>query len=183
MFARRFCGIAHCPMVCKTVVRNFFGGETPVKRHFERKLMKYTCEELFDVVSNVAEYHEFVPWCKQSNVLKQTDTKMSAELAVGFSYFSEKYVSEVIMQRPNFVNANSKQTILFEFLSTEWSFAPAKDPKSTWVTFLVEFKFKSSVYNDASELFKKEVVSKMVQAFEDRCKTERAKRKVVKIAS
>lgn len=156
--------------------RNFFTKEVEAKRHFERRMMKFTTEELFDVVSDVSKYSEFVPWCKRSTILKSDNTKMSAELKVGFGLFSEKYVSDVVMQRPNFVNASSKQTNLFEYLTTEWTFTPANDPATTWVTFQVDFKFKSQIYNEASDVFKKEVVNKMVQAFEDRARHQRQQR-------
>lgn len=95
---------------------------------------------------------------------------MDAELKVGFGYLNEKYMSKVTMQRPLVVTAISTQTNLFEYLKTEWKFSPARDPSSTWVTFQIDFKFKSSIYNNLCDVFMTEVVDKMVRAFEQRCR-------------
>ena len=74
------------------------------------------------------------------------------------------------MRHPEFISAIARDTTLFDHLLTEWKFSPAADPKCSWVTFHVEFKFKSDLYNHVSELFLKEVVSVMVKAFEKRCR-------------
>ena len=147
------------------------------KKHFERKLITQPIDTLYEVVSDVDRYKEFVPWCKNSKVVSKTGKSMTAELEVGFNIFSEKYISKVEVSAPNYVSAESTQTNLFEYLRTEWKFTPANDPNTTWVTFQVDFKFKSPIYNDLSRLFLQEVVTKMVKAFENRCKIVRLEKK------
>jgi ribosome-associated toxin RatA of RatAB toxin-antitoxin module len=144
---------------------------TTGKKHFERKLIKQSVATLYEVVSDVNRYHEFVPWCKSSRVITRSGQSMTAELEVGFNVFAEKYVSKVEAVEPTSVTAISSQTNLFEYLRTEWKFTPASDPSTTWVTFQVDFKFKSAMYNQLSTLFLQEVVTKMVKAFEQRCVT------------
>lgn len=142
-----------------------------MKRHNERKLISQPINILYDVVSDVDNYQHFVPWCKQSAVIRRKDkTHITAELEVGFSLFSEKYSSEIELNEPFSVVAVSKETKLFEYLRTEWKFSPSSNNANfTWVTFQVDFQFKSSLYNEVSNLFLKEVINKMVHAFEDRC--------------
>mmetsp|Transcript_22125 Transcript_22125/g.44555 ORF Transcript_22125/g.44555 Transcript_22125/m.44555 type:complete len:186 (+) Transcript_22125:40-597(+) len=147
------------------------------KKHFERKLINQPINTLYNVVSDVDRYNEFVPWCKESNVISRSGKNITAELVVGFNIFTEKYTSKIETNEPNLVSAVSTETNLFEYLKTEWKFTPASDPSSTWVTFQVEFKFKSSVYNELSKLFLQEVITKMVKAFEQRCKTIRLEKK------
>lgn len=141
-----------------------------MKRHHERKLIKYPPELLYEVVSDVDKYHEFVPWCQKSKVLVRNKDSMSAELTVGFKYFTEKYISQVQLKPDKFVSACSAQTNLFEYLKTEWKFSPAQTPGTTWVSFQVDFKFRSALYNEVSEFFLNEVVCNMVKAFEERCR-------------
>jgi len=142
-----------------------------LKRHNERKLISQPINILYEVVSDVDNYQQFVPWCKQSAVIIRKDKKhITAELDVGFSLFSEKYSSEIELNEPYSVVAISKETKLFEYLRTEWKFSPSTNNSNyTWVTFQVDFQFKSSLYNEVSNLFLKEVINKMVHAFEDRC--------------
>ena len=162
------------------------------KRHYERRLLKYTNEQLFDVVSNINEYSIFVPWCKESKIISDTTTTsitnnnnddkinnnnnnnnnnrtILADLVVGFGLFNERYSSNVLLQYPYKITATSTQTSLLEYLKTEWTFTKADDPKSCWVIFQIDFKFKSPLYNHVSDLFMKEVVNNMVHAFETRC--------------
>jgi len=153
-----------------------FASVTKGRKHFERKLIKQPAAILYNVVSDVRRYNEFVPWCKRSQVLQTASNGMTAELEVGFNIFTEHYISNVTVDEPNQVNAVSTDTILFEYLKTEWKFTPASDPSSTWVTFQVDFQFKSSLYNEVAKLFMTEVVGQMVQAFENRCKVVTAER-------
>ena len=172
------CRVASSTRACKPqslhILRSFSQVSNGKKKHYhERRRMNYTCDQLYDVVSNVDSYKTFVPWCRDSKVLKRTSSELEAELVVGFGFFNEKYTSVVKLEKPVQVTAISHQTNLLEYLTTEWRFSPSSsDPKKTWVTFKIEFKFKSSIYNQVSEMFMKEVVDKMVQAFETKCKKE-----------
>ncbi len=147
------------------MIRNASAG----KKHYERKLIPHPIATIYGVVANVDKYREFVPWCKSSTVISSSGDHLTAELEVGFNIFSERYISKVEMREPNMVSAISTDTNVFEYLKTEWKFTPANDPKTTWVTFQVDFQFKSAVYNELSKLFLQEVITKMVKAFETRC--------------
>ena len=131
--------------------------------------MSFSPDQVYDVVADVGNYHLFVPWCNGSRVLRSDGQSLDAELDVGFGLFSESYVSHVDLLPPKKVKAQSNRTSLLEFLVSEWEFSPAGDPKHCWVTFKIEFKFKSSIYDSASQLFLSEVVENMVQAFNTRC--------------
>mmetsp|Transcript_2294 Transcript_2294/g.3617 ORF Transcript_2294/g.3617 Transcript_2294/m.3617 type:complete len:200 (+) Transcript_2294:127-726(+) len=139
------------------------------RRHYERKLFDHPVDVLFDVVSDVDRYQEFVPWCQNSRVLTKIDNKMTAELVVGFNVFSESYVSNIEVKEPSLITAVSADTLLFQHLHTEWKFVPANNPSKTWVSLQVDFEFKSSLYNGVAKTFLREVIGKMVPAFEGQC--------------
>ena len=177
MIARQTFGTASHLSRHSLVIQNGFADTSPSRTHHERRLLKFSSEQLFNVVSNVKSYHKFVPWCKESNVITETATDLEAELVVGFGYFNEKYISVVKLDRPRSVVAVSKQTNLLEYLKTEWSFAPtSSDPKKCWVTFKIDFKFRSPLYNQISDLFLQDVINRMVKAFEDQCRKEFAEK-------
>lgn len=141
--------------------------------HEERRLVKYSNTELYNVVADVAKYKEFVPWCKDSVIRsKKSDAGlMLADLTVGFDVFNETYTSRVLLEPESAITASSQDTKLLDHLHTEWKFKPsASNPLSScWVTFRVEFQFKSSLYSHISDMFMREVTSNMVKAFEARC--------------
>ena len=144
--------------------------------HEERRLLKYSNRDVYDVVADVAKYKEFVPWCRDSVVLKGPNAsaesqQMLADLTVGFDVFNETYTSSVQLRPFSSVIATSQDTKLLDHLYTEWKFTPsASNPTSScWVTFRVEFQFKSSLYSHISAMFMHEVTTNMVKAFEARC--------------
>lgn len=152
------------------------------RKHYERRLLKFSPAHVYGVVSDTANYKEFVPWCKKSSVVtgevdegaskngEGMKKRFKSELVVGFGMFEERYTSDVVVDPGLSVSATSQETNLLEYLHTQWEFTPTKsDPNQCWVNFKVEFQFKSQLYNEFAGIFMNEVVSKMVGAFEKRC--------------
>lgn len=141
---------------------------------------------MYRVVSSVTEYKKFVPWCVDSHVLLSQPRYMEAELSVGFQLFSERYLSRVTLEPGTRVIARARDTQLFSHLTNEWHFSPGPTTASTWLTFSVDFQFRSVLYSQAASVFFDEVVAKMVGAFEKRCaavwEAERAQRNAAAVA-
>lgn len=67
-------------------------------------VIRYSPEQLFDVVAAVDLYHGFVPWCQRSEIIKHNpDGSFDAELEIGFKFLVESYVSHVELNRPKTV--------------------------------------------------------------------------------
>jgi ribosome-associated toxin RatA of RatAB toxin-antitoxin module len=47
---------------------------------------------MYEVISQVENYHKFVPWCQKSHVTKRKERYIEAELVVGFQVLVERYV-------------------------------------------------------------------------------------------
>lgn len=139
--------------------------------HRERRLVKFPARHVFAVVANVDDYRHFVPWCIDSKVRTRdaSGNVMLADLAAGFQLFSERYTSRVVLRPWTSVIAEASDTQLFRKLRNEWSFAPGTAPASCWLSFKVDFEFRSVLYAHVSGLFMDEVVTRMVAAFERRC--------------
>jgi ribosome-associated toxin RatA of RatAB toxin-antitoxin module len=43
-------------------------------------LMPYAAQTMYEVVNNVAEYPDFLPWCADARILSQSDTLMEASI-------------------------------------------------------------------------------------------------------
>lgn len=64
-------------------------------------IIRYSPEQLFDVVAAVDFYHGFVPWCQRSDIIRHhPDGSFDAELEIGFKFLVESYVSHVELDRP-----------------------------------------------------------------------------------
>lgn len=58
-------------------------------------VLRYTPEQMYNVVASVDQYQHFVPWCKKSRVVKGRNGDVQAELEIGFPPIMERYTSEV----------------------------------------------------------------------------------------
>ena len=60
----------------------------------------YTPEQVFDVVSDVDNYKEFLPWCHESKYLRRGSTNSIAKLSIGFPPLLETYTALVWTKAP-----------------------------------------------------------------------------------
>nr|CEL67531.1 TPA: Coenzyme Q-binding protein COQ10 homolog B,mitochondrial [Neospora caninum Liverpool] len=156
-------------------------------RHAERRLVGVTPQEYFSVVKDVAKYHEFVPWCKESRIVKPpvggNDGRESfeAELVVGFGLVSDRYTSRVSSQCPPASAASSRSSSpfrvtvdaadssVFKTLVNCWEFRPLPGcTRSCSVDFTIEFEFNSSLHQHLAGLFLNDVAATMGRCFDAR---------------
>ncbi|XP_044188549.1 coenzyme Q-binding protein COQ10 homolog, mitochondrial isoform X2 [Thunnus albacares] len=167
-----------CPTTpVSTPSRSFINLAAPIStrrmEYTECRTLRYTPEQMFNVVASVDQYQHFVPWCKKSQVMKGRNGDIRAELEIGFPPVVERYTSEVTVIPNHQVRALCTDGSLFNHLETVWRFAPGhKDqPDSCKVDFYVSFEFKSLLHSQLAGIFFDEVIKKMVRAFESRAAT------------
>ncbi|CAL9225828.1 unnamed protein product [Arabidopsis halleri] len=147
------------------------GGGELSKIYEERRVLGYSPEQLFNVVAAVDLYHGFVPWCQRSEVLKEyPDGSFDAELEIGFKFLVESYISHVESERPKWIKTTARDTGLFDHLINLWQFKPGPIPGTCDLHFHVDFKFNSPLYRQVASMFLKEVATRLVGAFSDRCR-------------
>ncbi|KXZ54656.1 hypothetical protein GPECTOR_4g722 [Gonium pectorale] len=142
----------------------------PAKVFKQRRLVGWTPQQLYTVVSRVEDYHKFVPWCQRSTVIKPpANNYMEAELEVGFQVLVERYTSQVFLSPPHSVRSRVADSSLFDHLDSTWTMEPGPTPRSCWLSFSVDFAFRSQLHGYLADLFFSEVVKQMSGAFEGRC--------------
>jgi len=137
------------------------------KKYKGKKLVGFTMEQMYDVVSDVENYKEFVPFCIKSLVKTRTPHHLLGELEIGFPPILESYTSNVTLRRPHLVKANCTDGRLFDHLVTTWAFSPGlkERPQSCVIDFYVSFQFKSLLHSQLAHMFFNELVRQMESAF------------------
>jgi ribosome-associated toxin RatA of RatAB toxin-antitoxin module len=91
-------------------------------------LIWYSAAEMFALVTDVARYPEFLPWCDRAAVLEQDDKGMKAEVGIAFGGIHQTFIT-----RNDHVPGRQVTMKLvegpFSQLDGHWSFTPVGDDR------------------------------------------------------
>ncbi len=125
---------------------------------------------MYDLVSDVASYPKFLPWCAAARIRSRTPDGavevMLADLVISFKVFRECFGSRVALKPTE------------KSIDTEYLDGPFKYMKSTWdfsdveggceVRFFVDFEFKNAILQGIIGVVFNEAMQRVVRAFEAR---------------
>jgi coenzyme Q-binding protein COQ10 len=134
--------------------------------HAERRVIRHSPQELYDLVADVRSYPQFLPWCMAARIRHEDRFSLAADLIIGFQMFREKFTSHVDLSPENFeIDVNYAEGP-FKYLTNKWRFLP--HPEGCEIDFYVDFEFNSRLLQSVIETLFTEAVRRMVKAFEDR---------------
>jgi coenzyme Q-binding protein COQ10 len=136
--------------------------------HHETRLLPYRPDQLFDLVATIERYPEFLPWCKAARILSRDDHGVVADLIIGYKMFTEKFRSEVTLDRPHSIGVRYLSGPL-SHLANQWSFKPV-GRSACELSFHVDFDFRNPLLRSAMQMFFDKALMKMVEAFEARAR-------------
>ncbi|WP_427912140.1 type II toxin-antitoxin system RatA family toxin [Ramlibacter sp. MMS24-I3-19] len=89
-------------------------------------LIWYSADEMFRLVTDVAQYPKFLPWCDRATVLEQDEHGMRAEIGISFGGIRQSFTT-----RNDHVPGRKVSMRLldgpFSNLDGQWSFNPVGD--------------------------------------------------------
>ena len=107
-------------------------------------LIWYSAHEMFRLVTDVAEYPQFLPWCDHAQVLEADDEGMKAEVGIAFGGIRQTFVTRndhVPGQRVDMRLVEGP----FSNLDGRWCFSPvAGDERACKVALDLNYGFKST---------------------------------------
>ena len=132
----------------------------------ETRRLPYSCEQMFDLVADVANYPKFLPWVVATRIRSNSETEMEADMLVGFKAIREKFTSRVIKNRPEHIEVFYVDGPLKD-LDNNWYFKCLPDGGCE-IDFCVEFSFRNAVFEALAGQYFDRAFRKMVEAFEKR---------------
>lgn len=129
-------------------------------------LLPYSAEEVFALVSDVASYREFLPFCIASEVLERNDTEMQGRIA-----FTRMGLSQSLVTR-NRLHPYSRIDIEFvsgpfESLRGTWEFQ-ALQAQACKVSFSVDFQVQAKFLQFVAASAINQAAGQAVEAFQRR---------------
>jgi coenzyme Q-binding protein COQ10 len=124
--------------------------------------LPYQPQQLFNLVADVENYPAFLPWCQAARIRNHTKDAFEADVVIGYKGFSETYTSKVHLQFPTMITVEYIKGP-FKHLHNQWIFQASQE--GCKVEFVIEFEFKSSLFQKAMELFFQQAVHHLMTAF------------------
>ncbi len=150
---------------------------TSLKRSME---LPYRPEDLFDLVSDVGRYPDYIRWIQSLRLISDQETPTGwrgrAETSVGFKGFTETFITDIDARRPDLSINVSLVRGPFRKLSNAWRFAGS--PAGTRVDFSISFEFRNFLLQALADANRDHAVSRLIDAF-----VQEADRRFEKVSS
>ncbi len=132
----------------------------------EIRRLPWSSQQMFDLVSDVGRYAEFLPWVVATRVRSDSETEMVADMMIGFNALREKFTSRVIKDRPHRIEVIYIDGPMRD-LDNVWTFRPLKEGGCE-IEFCVDFTFRNAIFEALAGQYFDRAFRKMVNAFEAR---------------
>jgi ribosome-associated toxin RatA of RatAB toxin-antitoxin module len=128
-------------------------------------LLWYSAEEMFALVTDVAHYPAFLPWCDQASVLTEDDNGMTAKVGISFGGIKQSFTT-----RNRHVAGREVATELvdgpFSQLDGLWAFTPLGDgQRACKVEFTLRYGFANRALAALVGPVFDKIAGSMVEAF------------------
>lgn len=134
--------------------------------HAEKRVLPHSPERLFDLVADVERYPEFLPWCVGTRIRRREETRILADMVIGYKIFRERFTSMVTLSRPDRIDVEYSDGP-FKYLKNHWIFRPVGEDACE-IDFYVDFEFRSRLLQKMIVPVFNQAVRRMVGAFESR---------------
>ena len=134
---------------------------TTISRH---SLVMYTPEQMYDLVNDIEAYPSFLPWCRGSKILSQSDDEMSASLDLAKGGLHHQFST-----RNKLVPGKSIDISLiegpFQHLEGHWKFVMIGDNQGCRMQLDMDFEFSNRLISMALGPIFTQVSGSLVDAF------------------
>lgn len=138
-----------------------------MKHVHKEVLIWYSPAQMYGLVTDVARYPEFLPWCVSSRVLEASDHGMLAELGLSVAGVKQKFTTRN-MHVPNQQVDMELVDGPFSQLHGHWTFVPIGENQACKVTLDLKYSFSSQALATLVGPVFDKVAATLVDAFVNR---------------
>ena len=88
-------------------------------------LIRHSAEQMFDLVTDVADYPNFLPWCGGVEIRRQDETGMEAKIDINFKGIKQHFATRNSMERPTRIDMEFADGPFRKFTGF-WRFTPLR---------------------------------------------------------
>ncbi|MBF6648774.1 MULTISPECIES: type II toxin-antitoxin system RatA family toxin [unclassified Methylobacter] len=131
-------------------------------------LVKFSAQQMFDLVNDIEAYPRFLPWCGGSRILKREGDIIEAELLISKGGFTKSFSTR------NKIDEGGRITVSllegpFTYLEGTWDFMPLREDASK-ISLNLEFEMPGVLASLAFGAVFNQICNTMVGSFTQRAK-------------
>jgi ribosome-associated toxin RatA of RatAB toxin-antitoxin module len=131
------------------------------------QIVKYTAQQMYDLVNDVESYPQFMPWCQTACIEKQNASTMTATLELSKGPVHTSFTTHNTLTPDHKIVLNLVKGP-FKQLQGVWEFVPLEEGKSCRVSFQAEFSFKNGPLRFVLQPVMKLITENMLQVLIER---------------
>lgn len=137
------------------------------------RIVPFSCKEMYDLVNNVEDYAEFLPYCSESIVHHRDEDEVQATLVISAAGMSKSFTTRNRQQANKMIEIRLVDGP-FSHLEGFWRFDEVSE--GCKISFDLEFEFAGRMFSMLLGPVFEQVTNKMVDSFCDRAETLYGKR-------
>jgi ribosome-associated toxin RatA of RatAB toxin-antitoxin module len=131
-------------------------------------LVKFSAQQMFDLVNDIESYPKFLPWCSGTRILSRHENVIEGEISISKGGFEKKFSTR------NTLKFGQKMVVElldgpFSHLTGEWNFLPLREDASK-ITLDLDFEMSGVLANLAFGAVFNQICNTMVSSFTQRAK-------------
>ncbi len=126
-------------------------------------LVPHSAEQMYELVSDVDSYHEFLPWCRESFVSKRTEDEMTGTIVIAKGGLERSFTTLNRLQRGKMMEMRLIEGP-FRHLEGFWRFQALRDDACK-VSLDLEFEFSNRLMTMAFGRIFTQIANTLVDAF------------------
>ena len=106
-------------------------------------LIGQSADRMYSLVTDVARYPDFLPWCGGVDIYEQTETVLDAKIKIHFKGIEQFFHTRNTNQRPNSIDMQFVDGPFKKFTG-QWRFIPLREDACK-IEFHLHWEFKSAI--------------------------------------
>ncbi len=131
-------------------------------------LVKFSAQQMFELVNNIEDYPKFLPWCSGSRIIKTGDDYVEAELIISKGGFNKSFSTRNKIDQAGVITVSLLDGP-FSYLEGVWHFLPLREDASK-ISLDLEFEMSGKLASLAFGVVFNQICNTMVTSFTDRAK-------------
>ena len=136
-----------------------------MKRIYKEEEINVAMSIIFNLINNIEEYPKFLPWCKKTEVTKESENLQIGKIFISKSFINWSFSTKNIIDR----NKSISLSLIdgpFDQLDGSWNFKKIDD-NNTLVSLEINYKFKNSLIELSIEPIFTTIMNSILESFVD----------------